>query len=155
MSYEKTGILTLKDIQIPSKKRFESGPVAIIECPQNIPCNPCVDACPFHAISMNDINDLPKIDFEKCTGCGTCISKCPGLAIFVVDLTYSDNEVLIRIPYEFNLPKVGETVSALNRKGKRIGEAKIVKVVENKNKTSVISLSVDKSIAMEVRNIHG
>jgi Fe-S-cluster-containing hydrogenase component 2 len=155
MRAEENGIITTENLQIPSKKRLEKGPVAIIECPESIPCNPCVDACPFHAISMNDINALPEIDFDKCTGCGSCIGKCPGLAIFVVDMTYSDNEAVVRIPYEFSLPAIGETVKALNREGKEIGNAKIVKIIENKNKTSAISLSVDKSIAMEVRNIHG
>ena len=154
MTYSETGIITLKDIQIPSKERFEKGPVAIIECPQSIPCNPCVDACPFHAISMNDINALPEIDFEKCTGCGSCISKCPGLAIFVVDTTYSGSEALIKIPYEFALPKTGDTVKALDRKGGVKGDARVIRVVKEKDKTGVVSIAVKKSLAMEVRNIH-
>lgn len=154
MTYSETGIITLKDIQVPSKERLEKGPVAVIECPQSIPCDPCVEACPFHAISMNDINDLPKIDFEKCTGCGACIGKCPGLAVFVVDMTYSDNEALIKIPYEFALPKTGDTVKALDRKGNVKGDAKVIRVVKEKDKTGVVSIAVKKSLAMEVRNIH-
>jgi len=153
MTYESTGIITLKDIQITSKERFEKGPVAVIECPQRIPCNPCVDACPFHAVSMNDINALPKIDFEKCTGCGACISKCPGLAVFVVDMTYSDNEALIKIPYEFNLPKIGDTVKVLNRKGDVKGDAKVIRVVKEKDKTGIVSIAVKKSLVMDIRNI--
>ena len=153
MSYESTGVITLKDIQLPSKERLEKGPVAVIECPQSIPCDPCVEACPFCAISMNDINDLPKIDFEKCTGCGACIGKCPGLAVFVVDMTYSDNEALIKIPYEFNIPKIGDTVKALDRKGDVKGDAKVIRVVKEKDKTAVVSIAVKKNLAMEVRNI--
>ena len=153
MSYEEDGIITNEDIQIPSAKRFEKGPVAIIECPQSIPCNPCVDACPFHAVSMNDINALPEIDFEKCTGCGACIGKCPGLAIFVVDMTYSDNEAVIKLPYEFSLPKTGDIVSALDRKGEVKGNAKVVSVKKEKDKTGVVSIAVKKNLAMEVRNI--
>lgn len=153
MSYESTGVITLKDIQLPSKERLEKGPVAVIECPQSIPCNPCVDACKFGAITMNDINDLPKIDFEKCTGCGACIGKCPGLAVFVVDMTYSDNEALIKIPYEFNLPKIGDTVKALDRKGDVKGDAKVIRVTKGKDKTGIVSIAVKKSLAMEVRNI--
>ena len=153
MSYESTGVITLKDIQLPSKERLEKGPVAVIECPQSIPCDSCVEACPFCAISMNDINDLPKIDFEKCTGCGACIGKCPGLAVFVVDMTYSDNEALIKIPYEFNIPKIGDTVKALDRKGDVKGDAKVIRVVKEKDKTAVVSIAVKKNLAMEVRNI--
>lgn len=153
MTYEETGIITLKDIQAPSKERFEKGPVAVIECPQSIPCNPCADACKFGAITMNDINALPKIDFEKCTGCGACISKCPGLAVFVVDMTYSENEALIKLPYEFALPKIGDTVKALDRKGEMKGDAKVVRVIKEKDKTGVVSIAVKKNLAMEVRNI--
>ena len=86
--YEKTGVLAVKDIQIPTKEQLEKG-IAILECIQEIPCNPCVDACPFNAISMKDINDTPKIDYNKCTSCKRCVSICPGLAIFVVKIPLS------------------------------------------------------------------
>jgi Fe-S-cluster-containing hydrogenase component 2 len=77
MSYEEDGVLELKDLNLPSEERLKKGPTAIIECIENIPCDPCVDACPFNAISMEKITDIPEIDYEKCTGCGTCISMCP------------------------------------------------------------------------------
>lgn len=35
----------------------------------------CVDVCMFGAMSMK--NSLPVIDFEKCVGCGMCVSQCP------------------------------------------------------------------------------
>jgi Na+-translocating ferredoxin:NAD+ oxidoreductase RNF subunit RnfB len=36
----------------------------------------CMEACPFKAISMGEDN-LPRIDPEKCTGCGKCVKMCP------------------------------------------------------------------------------
>jgi len=36
----------------------------------------CVDACLFGALSMGD-DMLPKVDEEKCTGCGACEKACP------------------------------------------------------------------------------
>ena len=60
--FERTGILSVNDLQKPSKKHLEKG-VAILECVQLIPCNPCVDSCPVHAISMKDINAPPVNDF--------------------------------------------------------------------------------------------
>lgn len=36
----------------------------------------CADVCPFGAIKMDEDN-LPKIDIDKCTGCGNCIKACP------------------------------------------------------------------------------
>ena len=72
--YEKTGILSIKDLQVPKEKELEKG-VAILECVQEIPCNPCVESCPVHAISMKDINAPPVNDFEKCIGC-TEMRRC-------------------------------------------------------------------------------
>jgi len=100
------------------------------------------------------MNDLPEIDFELCNGCGVCVSKCPGLAIFVVDQTYSEKEALVKIPYEFlPLPKKGEVVDALDRKGETVGKARVVDVLKFKDKTCVISIAVPKELSMDIRNI--
>lgn len=148
--YEKTGVLSLKDLGLPSDDQLKKG-VAIIECVQEIPCNPCVAICPVGAISMKDINDLPRIDFNKCTGCKRCVSICPGLAIFVVKI--KDDKAFVTLPYEFlPVPKVGDIVKALDREGKTKGNARVVKV-NQKDKTTVITIEVDKDLAMEVRNI--
>lgn len=153
----KTGIPTKEDIKgiVPSKERREKGPVAIIECFQEIPCNPCYTACKFGAIKeFENINQRPIIDFQLCTGCGQCLTKCPGLAIFIIDESYSDTEALVQIPYEFlPLPKEGTFVTGLNREGKPICRAKVVKVKQGKgeNKTSVITLKVPIEYSMEVR----
>ena len=148
--YEETGILSLKDIKLPTDEQLKKG-VAIIECVQEIPCDPCVAICPVNAISMKDINDTPKIDFNKCTGCKSCVGICPGLAIFVVKV--KDDKAFVTLPYEFlPIPKVGDKVTALNREGKPRGCARIVKV-NRTIKTTVVTIEVDKDLAMEVRNI--
>ncbi len=36
----------------------------------------CVRACPFGAIEINEIG-MPRVDPEKCTGCGICVTVCP------------------------------------------------------------------------------
>lgn len=148
--YEKTGILSPKELQLPSKKQLQKG-AAILECVQEIPCNPCVDSCPVHAISMKDINAPPVNDFEKCIGCTKCVGVCPGLAIFVVKI--KDDNALITLPYEFvPVPKVGDTVKALDRTGAVRSNAVVKKVVRNE-KTMVVTIEVDGSLAMDVRNI--
>jgi Pyruvate/2-oxoacid:ferredoxin oxidoreductase delta subunit len=38
----------------------------------------CVNACPFHAISLNA--DGIALDWQKCMGCGVCIDSCPNHA---------------------------------------------------------------------------
>src|SRR5512136_992212 len=139
--YEKTGILSKKELQVPSKKQLEKG-VAILECVQEIPCNPCVDSCPVHAISMKDINAPPINDFDKCIGCTKCVGVCPGLAIFVVKI--KDDKAWVTLPYEFlPVPIVGDVVKALDRTGTVRGKATVKKVTKQ-GKTMVITVEVDK-----------
>ena len=51
-----------------------SGIHPVIECTQNIPCNPCQDACPKGCISIGkNITSLPVVKGDvKCIGCGMC-----------------------------------------------------------------------------------
>lgn len=154
---ERTGIPTDDDLEkvTPDKKRLARGPVVTIECFQRIPCDPCAISCKLGAIKpFKDINDLPIVDFDKCTGCGICISSCPGLAVFVIDMNYSDEKSLIKLPHEMlPLPEKGEDVYALDRAGSILGKVKVVRVLKIKNKTNIISLEVPKSMVMKVRSI--
>ena len=81
-----TGIPTKEDLQgvTPPAQRRAKGPVAMAECFQKIPCNPCAASCPVKAIHIGeDINECPTIDFDLCTGCGTCAARCPQQALSV------------------------------------------------------------------------
>lgn len=153
------GIPTAEDLatRIPPKERLAKGPVVMIECFQNIPCNPCTKACKHNAIQpMKDINELPTINFDNCNGCGLCVSKCPGLAIFVIDETYSETEATVSLPFEFlPLPEAGQEVDLLDRAGKKVGRGKVLKVRNGKyeDKTPVITVIVPKELSMVVRNI--
>ncbi len=153
MSTLEDGIVTLDQIQIPSESRFRKGPVAVIECVQRIPCNPCVDACPRGAITMKEsINDVPEIDFERCNGCGLCISNCPGLAIFLIDQRAGG--AVVGLPYEFlPLPEKGDRVSLLDRSGTECGEGEVVRVrnTQAQDRTPVVFISMDQKLAMTVR----
>lgn len=155
---ESTGIPTREQIEstLPSAERRAKGAYATIECWQKIPCDPCVAACPFGAVAeMANINDLPEIDHDICTGCGACIALCPGLAIFVIDETYGEtDEALIMIPHEFvPLPEKGDIVRALDRKGDYICDAKVKRVQKTKSATNIINLVVPKEHILDVRAI--
>lgn len=155
-NYEATGILTAEQLKkiSPAIERFEKGPVAIIECIQKIPCDPCAHVCKFGAIKKKSIVDPPEVNYQKCTGCGECVTVCPGLAIFVVNLKYKSGEALVVIPYEFlPTPKKGEIYEALDREGKPVGEARVVAARILKNRTVVLTIVVKKDFAMMVRNI--
>lgn len=156
---EKTGIPTRKELEeiLPSQERLEEGPVAVFECFSEIPCDPCYHSCPVNAVEeFADINDLPEIDHENCTGCGQCIAGCPGLAVFVLDYTYSQDRGLIGLPYEFTpLPKIGEIVKAVDRSGQALEKAEVIKINRgDDDKTAVIWLAVSKDNLLSVRHFY-
>jgi len=157
--FNKTGVASLEMIKetLPSEERRKKGPYAVFECFQEIPCNPCYTSCKVGAVAeFKDINDIPQVDADKCTGCGICVSNCPGLAIFVIDETYSDEEAAIKIPYELlPLPEVDQVVDALDREGKIIGKARVLKVQNSKalNKTNAVTIAVPKDQSLLVRHI--
>lgn len=143
---------------LPPQKEWENkkGGYVVIECPQRIPCNPCATSCPTGAVvPFSDINDVPTVDYSKCTGCGLCVAKCPGLACFVIDLTYSEDKAVIKLPYELiPVPKKGETVKCLNRTGEVAAQGEVLSVAEPlKDRTRVISVIIPKSAVNEIRAI--
>ena len=156
--FEKTGVATREMVmaKFPPIERINKGPVAVVECYQKIPCNPCQTACPTGAIRIGeDINDIPQRDENLCGGCGLCVAKCPGLSIMIVDGSKSDKTVEFRIPYEFlPLPEAGEMVTALDRAGQPIGEAKVIRVMNPPafDRTPVVTLEVERELLYDFRN---
>jgi len=141
----------------PSEERMAKGAVAVIECVQEIPCNPCEYACPQKAVVVGDnITNLPVLREDLCIGCGLCIACCPGLAIFVVNKAYSETEATVEFPYEYNnIPGVGETAEAVDRKGNVVCRAKVLSVRNppSNDHTSVIKIAIPKEYADDVRGI--
>lgn len=135
-------------------KRSEVHPV--IECTQNIPCNPCQDACPKKCIKIGDkITSLPAIDPEReCSGCGLCVASCPGQAIFLVNEEYEPGLASITMPYEFlPLPVAGAQGKALDRRGKEVCWAEVTKVrtAQAFDHTNLLTVKVPAEAAMQAR----
>jgi len=158
VSHRQDGILAPRQIDavVPAAERLGRGPVAIIECVENIPCDPCVGACPKGAIRIEgDMNGTPSVDFDICDGCGLCVSACPGLAIFVVNRSSDAGAATVSLPYEYTpLPSVGDTVVTLSREGAVLGEGTVLRVLSAKalDRTPIVTLKVPSDHAMDVRH---
>jgi len=154
-------VLSPKDLAargtVPSKERLAAGPVVMVECIENIPCNPCAYACPRKAITIEgELTDTPKVDFSKCNGCTLCIAKCPGLAIFVVQRDFSKTEATVTMPYELlPRPEAGKRVVCVDRAGRQVCRGKVVKVLDTKalNRCAVVTVAVPKRYWNVVRGI--
>ena len=65
---------------------IEKGAVVRKKCSKGcIACGKCVRECPEGAIVMTD--NLARIDYEKCTGCGHCVGACIAKCILPVTQT--------------------------------------------------------------------
>ncbi|MDO4188153.1 MAG: FAD-dependent oxidoreductase [Lachnospiraceae bacterium] len=128
----------------------------VIECTQNIPCNPCQDACVKKCISIgSNITSLPiVVEDGDCINCGMCVASCSGQAIFLVDEDCGDGTATVTLPYEFlPLPSEGDKGIALGRDGKKVCEATVVSVKSAKafDKTHLLTMRVPKEYAMKAR----
>ena len=129
----------------------------VIECTQNIPCNPCQDACSKGCIKIGEnITALPQVNPEAtCTGCGMCVANCSGQAIFLVNETYEEEGyATVTLPYEFlPLPKEGDTGIALGRNGQKVCEAQVVGIRSSKayDQTHLLTIKVPAEYAYTAR----
>ncbi len=156
-----SGVIPLSELKrhpsYPSEARFKKGPIAVIECVEEIPCNPCQTVCNRSVIIVGEpITNLPRlIDQEDlCNGCGQCVVICPGLAIFIIDKTFSETEASIALPYEFlPLPKKGDRVLGIDRAGKAVCDGYVHRVQSAKayDRTSVVTVVVPVELADDVR----
>lgn len=128
----------------------------VMECSQNIPCNPCQDACPRGCISIGDnITSLPiVVEGAECINCGMCVASCSGQAIFLVNEDCGDGSATVTLPYEFlPLPNPGQKGVALGRNGQKVCEATVVEAKSSKayDKTNLLTIKVPKEYSWRAR----
>ncbi|NJE29815.1 ferredoxin [Thermococcus sp. 18S1] len=157
--YLRKGYITPEELEkfipLPGEERLRKRPVAVPECPQEIPCAPCREICPTGAIGMPTPNDLPIVDYDKCIGCSLCVQICPGLAFFMVH--YVGDKARITMPHELlPVPEKSEEVVLLNRIGEPVGKGKVLTVVpreKSKGDTPIIIVEVPVELAWDVRAV--
>lgn len=119
----------------------------VIECTQNIPCNPCQDACKKGCISIGDnITSLPiSVEGSECINCGMCVASCSGQAIFLVAEDTEPGFGEVTIPYEFlPLPEKGDKGYGLSRSGRKLCDVEITNVRTSKafDGTNLVTMKV-------------
>ena len=157
----KTGFLTEEELKdspgVPTAARRQKGPVAVIECLEDIPCNPCESSCNVGAIVVGeDITNIPRLDGDKCVACQTCVYICPGQAIVMVDESLSEGKASVMMPYEYRpLSVEGDVVTALDRAGHKLGDAKVIAVRQTKkmDQTATVTIEVPNNWSMKTRAI--
>lgn len=157
----KTGFLSEEELKtgpgIPSEARRRKGAVAVLECLEDIPCNPCEASCKYDAITVGeDITTPPRLTEDNCVGCRSCVPICPGQAIFIVDESLPDNRATLELIYEYRpLPEKGENVIALDRAGQELGEAVVTAVKQTKkmDQTATVIIELPRDWSMTARAI--
>ncbi len=112
----------------------------LIRCMQEIPCNPCIEACPNKCITMpGSILSLPEYG-DQCIGCGECVLACPGLAINLVINDYDPDreKSLLVMPYEFvnDIIPLGREVTTTDMEGNVVGKGKVIAYKERESQNS-------------------
>ncbi|MCI9066363.1 MAG: FAD-dependent oxidoreductase [Lachnospiraceae bacterium] len=156
MNLLKKGFLADEEVEKYPGVTRQKGIHPVIECTQNIPCNPCQDACPKHCIKVGDhITTLPAVDkTQECVGCGMCVASCSGQAIFLLQEDYADGYAAVTLPYEFlPLPKKGEIGYGLGRDGRKICEAEVIDLKSSPafDHTNLLTIKIPKEYAMQAR----
>jgi len=137
---------------------IEQGVIPILNCVQEIPCNPCAHICPFGFIKIkgDPIIGLPYFE-GKCTGCGLCLTICPGLAITLVDYRKDKEFPIVSIPYEVQNHKVvvGDKVKVVDMEGNYLDTLEVVSVQQTKRtrKTQIIKVKSTREIAKQIAGI--
>jgi len=152
----KNGFVSDEEIERYPGVKHKKGIHPVIECTQNIPCNPCQDACPKKCISIgSNITNLPIVlDDGDCVNCGMCVASCSGQAIFLVDEDCGDGTATVTLPYEFlPLPEAGTKGKGLGRDGSVVCDAEVVSVksVPAFDHTNLLTMRVPKEYAMKAR----
>jgi ferredoxin len=130
--------------------------VASLECVESIPCNLCEKACPESAIQIKRTaaEGGPGFLIESdCTACGLCLSACPsGAALMMHERDQSTS--LVTLPWRGRHAwQVGELATLLNRRGERLGSARVATLSDAPGGVRLVQLEVPSHLTWQARGL--
>lgn len=135
------------------KGRFK----VLVDCPQEIPCDPCVKACSTGAISMDEgMCGKPRITEGQCNGCLSCLEVCPVSCIYLMEKR--EGETLMTLALD-RLPRLskGDEVILKDGNGKDLGRGRVIKsrAAQKDKGLRILTLKVPAEVAGSVRTVEG
>jgi NADPH-dependent 2,4-dienoyl-CoA reductase/sulfur reductase-like enzyme/Fe-S-cluster-containing hydrogenase component 2 len=132
----------------------------VIRCEQEIPCNPCTEACIKDSIVIPEGNILgrPRL-VGDCVGCLKCLAVCPGLAITLVDRRYDPTgaRAKVTVPWEMpdELAVPGQLLTTTGTEGEMVGTGKVIRILTGKalNRRKLMVLEVPGAEADRVAGV--
>ncbi|MEW6552959.1 MAG: 4Fe-4S binding protein [Actinomycetota bacterium] len=133
------------------------GAVAVLVCREQIPCNPCEEACRRGAIVVGeDICTPPRYDPSRCDGCGRCVAICPGMAVVLLDRSPGGGRARVTLPYEMrDAVEAGGEAWALDAEGVPLGKGRIVRTAKasRKDAAMLVTLEVPEEWSLKVKGL--
>jgi Fe-S-cluster-containing hydrogenase component 2 len=140
-------------------EKAANGAVAVVDCWEEITCNPCEEACRSGAIIIEGgISSQPSFDISKCDGCGRCVAVCPGMAVFMLDRSMGEGFALVTVPYEMpDAINTGDEAWAVGENGECLVKGRVIKVAGKRRpgQTMLVTIEVPDEWALKVRAVRG
>jgi sarcosine oxidase, subunit alpha len=136
------------------------GVYPVLRCEQEIPCNPCIEACPHGSLVIPEgtIVGRPKL-VGPCVGCLKCVAVCPGLAITMVDRRVDPTGLRAKVTVPWEMPegaiRPGEEAPTTGREGELVGTGTVVRILAGKalNRRRLVVLDVPAAEADRVAGV--
>ncbi len=131
--------------------------IPVIRCRERIACDPCVGKCPAGAIVKTDgPGSPPRLEAERCTGCGLCAASCPGQAITLVGASAADKSAAVTVPFErCPLPELGQTWTGVSETGAPVCGVLVERIEERAayDGTALVTVRAPRERAAEIAGI--
>jgi len=136
------------------------GVYPVLRCEQEIPCNPCTEACvkDILVIPEGTVVGRPKL-VGTCVGCLKCLAVCPGLAITLVDRRVDPTGARAKVTVPWEMPdgslRPGDEVPTTGREGEPVGTATVVRILSGRalHRRRLVVLDVPSADADRVAGI--